>query len=76
MESTTSYTFPVQTGGIFYWWDIFKGPTAYCVSSERHRYTMSKVENQVSTPNNTPGPGERTPTGRVTSGHANHYTTK
>ena len=43
MEST-SYTFPVQTGGIFYFpWHRhqIERPTAFSVSSERHRDKQS-----------------------------------
>ena len=39
VESTTSYTFPVQTGGIFYFPCIdtrYKGSTSVSVSPERH----------------------------------------
>ena len=48
MESTTSYTFPVRTGGSFTSLRIdtrWKGPTGF------------NVESQVFTPNDEPGPG-------------------
>ena len=57
MESTTSYTFPLQTGGIFYFpWHRHNtkqnGSTAFSVSSETHRDTqISNVESQLFTPN-------------------------
>ena len=54
MESTTGYTFTPCMGsftspGID---TRKKGPTAFTVSSERQRFTISNVESQVFTPNN------------------------
>ena len=60
MESTTSYTFPVQTGGIFYFpWHRhqIEGTNGLCLFRKTQRYTISNVESQVFTPNNVPGPG-------------------
>ena len=61
MESTTSYTFPVQTGGIFYFpWHRhqIEGTNGFwCLIRKTQRYTISNVESQVLTPNNVPGPG-------------------
>ena len=79
MESTTSHTLPVQTGGIFYFpWHrhqiegtIWKGPTVVSVLL----ITISNVESQVFTSNNVPGPRHRTPAVGVTSGRPNHCTT-
>ena len=56
MESTTSYTFPVQTGGIFYFpWhrhQIEVTDGFQCLIRKTQRYTISNVESPVFTPNN------------------------
>ena len=61
MESTTSYTFPVQTGGIFYFpWHghQIEGTNGFqCLIRKTQRYIISDVESQVFTPNNVPDPG-------------------
>ena len=54
-----------------------KGPTAFSVSSERHRdkqYLMLRARFLHITMKHA-WSGNRTPTDRVTSGRANHYTT-
>ena len=80
VESTTSYTFPVQTGGIFYFpWHRhqIEGTNGFrCLIRKTQRHTISNVESQVFNLIITPSPsGIRTPVGGVVSGRANHYTT-
>ena len=82
MESTTSYTFPVQAGGIFYFpWHRhqIEGTDGFCfsVSSERHRDKQSlmlraRFLHLIMTH---AWSGNRTRVGGVTIEHANHYTT-
>ena len=61
MESTTRYTFSVQTGGIFYFpWhehQIEGTDGFWCLIWKTQTYTIFNVESQVFTPNNAPGPG-------------------
>ena len=56
MESTTSYTFPMQIGGISYFhWHRhqIEGTNGFqCHIRKTQRYTISNVESQVFTPNN------------------------
>ena len=82
MESTTSYTFSVQTGGIFYfpWYrHQIEGTNGFqCLIRKTQRYTISNEDSLARFLHLiiTPGPsGIRTPVGGVISGRANHYTT-
>ena len=56
MESTTSYTFPVQTGGIFYFpWHRRDQQLLVSHPKDTDIYTISNIESLVFTPNSVPG---------------------